>query len=366
MRLRPLALAALLGLAGLSAPADAAPVVHVSGRVVDGAGKPVRGATVSFELHPDRTLYNQHDCPVRPHEIQCKVHKVARTTDAAGRYRLPVKLSSYLASTRSHLLVVTDRPGIGTVPARTSITTYFPRKAMDIADLPLWRGRATLEPFGPQRRTLHVDPLPASYGRRYTTGPVVELVQGDAAAWRFPEVTEDRLVDARLVESGTTAIRAHDTALLGRLVVTYRSTAYPVTGAVRPLSRGAACATYGKDDAVLPLSGCRFTDGKLAAPIDVAYQRAGNKACDVASQCDHPRWLRIDLRTAQPVGAVAVRGCAPAAAEVSVDGTAYTPYPTHDFGDGLLAGLPLPARYVRVDLGKCVFKATEVSVFGPA
>lgn len=366
MRPRPFAVLALLGLLGVlgAAPASGASTVYVRGRVVDPAGRPVAGARVSFELHPDRTLYNQSDCPMRPTAIECRVHKVAGSTDAAGRYRLPVRLTSYLASTREHHLFVTDRPLSGVrVPARTHITTYFPRKNLDLADLPVWRTRVTIEPDGPVHRMLHVDPLPARLGRRYSSGPVAELLQGGDVAWRLTDVDEDRRVDARVVEAGTTAIRAVEKGILGRLFPTYTSSAYAVSPGVRPVSRGAGCLTYGAGDKALPLPGCRFTDGKLAAPIDQRYQQANGQACNVASACSRPRWLTVTLAEVSPVGAVAVRGCVPAAAEFSVEGVAFAPYPFVDSGDGLLVGAPVPARYVRVDLARCLFKATEVSLF---
>ena len=364
--MRLLATACLLGLLGLAAPASARSTVHVTGRVVDGSGRPVRGATVSFELRPDRTLYDQADCPVRPWEIQCKVHKVSARTGADGRYRLPVRLTSFLAMMRKHYVLVTDapRPGVRT-PAQTEVSVYFQKKPIALPDLPLWRARAAVTPNVDGSRTLHVDPLTPAYGTRYSTGPVATLYQGGDAVWSFREVTEDREVDGRLVEAGTTSIRASDIAILKRFFVTYWSPGYVVTGGVRPISRAVSCTTYGRDDVVVPLAGCRLTDGRLATPIPAQYSRAGNKACEVPSQCSLPRRYVFDLGAPKQVGAVLVRGCTPGEAELSVEGTVFVPYPTHDFGDGLPVGAPLPARYVRVDLSKCAYKATEVSVFAP-
>lgn len=364
--MRWLVAACAVALAVTAAPATASNTAYIRGRVVDGTGAGVRGATVSFELHPNRELYNQHDCPVRPWEIQCRVHKVAGKTDATGRYRLPVRIGSFLATQREHKLVITDRPSPGVkLPARTTVTFYFGGQSRDIAPLPVWRVRPTLAPYAAGLRTLHVDQPPASYGVPYSTGPVVELLQGSRVAWQFTEVVEDREVDGRALESGTTAIRARDTRVLSRLHPVYEGPAYAISGGLRPVSRGVPCATYGRDDAVLPLAKCRFTDGALATPIPASYQRAGGKACDVASMCDHPRWVRLDLGSPQPVGAVAVRGCAPKAAEVSLEGTVFAPFAATE-RDGLLVGVPAPARYVRVDLKHCVYKATEVSVFAPA
>lgn len=366
MRRVALACAAAVALSG--APANAGDTVYISGRVLDHTGTPVAGAHVSYELRPKPELYNQQDCPMRPWEIQCKVHKVAGRTDAAGRYKLPVKKTSFLATKRSHDLVITDRAITGAkAPARTAITMYFTGKSETIPDLPLWRGRAQLSAADQSGgRTLSVDAVPATLGRPYSTGPVVELMQGSGVAWRFEEVTAERRVDARVVETGTTGIRVSERRILGRLFPQYQSTVWAVSGALKPISRGTTCATYGRDDAVLPLSGCRFTDGRLATPIPTTYQRVGGKSCDVKSLCAHPKWVQVDLGAAEQVGAVAVRGCVPPAVEVSPDGTVWLPYPTHDFGDGLLVGLPLPARYVRVDLSPCAYKATEISVFAPA
>lgn len=364
--MRWVALACALGLAVGAAPASAGDTLYITGRVVDGNGAGVRGARVSFELHPNPEMWDQRDCAVRSWEIQCKVHRVAGTTDAAGRYRLPVRKGSYLAKPYEHRLIVTDRPSSAVkAPARTEVTFYFNGKSMPVRDLPVWRVRPTIDPAAPGVRTLHVPQLAGVYGRTYSTGPVAELLQGSAVAWRFTDVVEDREVDARTVEAGTTAIRAIEKGILGRLFPVYTSPAYAVSGGTRPLSRGRACATYGRDDAVVPLAGCKFTDGALTAPVSAAYQRASGKACEAKSQCAHPRWFRIDLGSAQPVGAVAIRGCKPVAAEMSLEGTVFAPYNVTE-RDGLLVGPPVPARYVRVDLKHCVYKATEVSVFAPS
>jgi len=98
----------------------------------------------------------------------------------------------------------------------------------------------------------------------------------------------------------------------------------------------------------------------------VSYQRAGGKACDVASQCDHPKWVTVDLAALTLVDALAVRGCTPAAVEVSPAGSAFVGYPVRDLGDGLLVGAPVLAEHVRVDLSRCAYTATEISVFEPA
>lgn len=360
MRLRPLAVAALLGLVPFAVPADAASTVHVSGRVIDGSGRGVAGARVEFALRPDPMLYNQQYCPVRPWEIQCRVHRVTGTTRADGRYSLPVKLSSYLASEKKHDLVVTDRSG-----AQVSVQFYFVRKPMSVPDLPIWRGRASIDPDGQLHRTLHADALAPFYGTPYSTGAVVDLLQGSTKVWQFTAVNDDRRVDGRLVETGVTGIRAYQVAIRERQYLTYSSPVYKVSGAVRPLSRGATCATYGRDDQVLSLAGCKYTDGRLATVISAKYQQAGYKSCTAASQCANPRRVLLDLKTVQPVGAFVARGCVPGELEVSAEGTAFVPWPATTLGDGAYVGPPVLARYVRVDLSKCGFKATELSVFAP-
>lgn len=367
MRKVALACAVVVALSG--APASGGDTVYISGRVLDHTGKPVAGAHVSYELRPNRELYNQQDCPMRPWEIQCKVHKVAGSTDAKGIYRLPVKLSSYLAQKRSHVLIVTDRPLAGTrAPARTKVTHYFTGKSEVIADLPVWRGVLSMPWNTFAGRTIDMPEQPPTLGTEYRQDyPDLELLQGADVVNFMPNVNGDRMVDSRTVETGITGMRAHAQRILGRLFPEYWTPEYALGDAVKPLSRGKACATYGKDDALLPLAGCRFTDGRLATPIPTLYQRANGKSCDVASACAHPKWVRIDLGSSQVVGAVGTRGCTPAAYEVSTDGTTYAPYATYDpVGDGLLWGAAVPVRYVRVDLGACTYKATEVSVFAPS
>ena len=370
MRLRPaLAAACLLGLLGSAAPAVAKTTVHVSGRVLDGAGKPVRGARVTFLLPVDRSGTSQFTCFEATKEPACREHSVAATTDANGRYRLPVKLSSPLAAPLKHTLTVVDRGGSASLPpAKTQMYVYFARKDIDNVNVRLWRGRSSVARGADGTRTLHVDPLTTAYGTLYTKGARAELLQNGAVAWTYIDVKADREVDPRTVEAGTNGIRAVDTAIVGAHVVTYWSPGYSVKDGLKPLSRGRPCSAYGRDDALLKLAGCRFTDGKLATTIDIKYQLAGNKACTSGSLCDHPRWVMVDLGGTRTVDAVVTRGCDPGDAEVSLEGSVYVPFQKSDDAEnGVFAGLvPLPARYVRVDLGRCPFSVTELSVFEPA
>jgi hypothetical protein len=218
------------------------------------------------------------------------------------------------------------------------------------------------------------EPLAAAFGSPREAVPGVELLQDHASVWHYADAEDDHYSDVRTLEAGTTGAREIATASLPHgYRVTYWSRAVPVPAGVKPVSRSAACAVYGSNDALLPLAGCRYTDGRLADELDWRYSSANGKACRFPSAtCPHPLWVRFDLGSLQVIQAAVVRGCSvdetelgTFPAEVSVDGATWLPFlATNPYSD-LEYALPTPARYVRVDLRSCgAFAPTEVSIFG--
>jgi hypothetical protein len=296
----------------------------------------------------------------------CYSHSRSARTDAAGRYAIAVPLNSLVGESGKPSVIVTDTGGSAALPpAQTVATLEFRRKPVTLPDLRLWRGAVSMDPVTPTHRRLHVVQVPAAYGTTDEKGPTVELLAGAEGVWAFPDVEEDRLVDARVVEHGVTAIRAYDAVKIGDLPVTYRSATYALTGSVTPVSRGKACWVYGKQDALVPLDKCALTDGKLTARVDP--RQTFFRACVFESECANPRSLRIDLGAVSPVSAVIGRGCVPDRVEVSLDGVTFAEVKGESsvVERGVFLTAPVPARYVRLRLSYCLSSATELAVFAP-
>lgn len=361
--------AALLA-AAFAVPASATPSYSVSGRVLDDAGRPVRGAVVTFEVPPDSSFFGLLGCAfvffVSP---TCWSHTVSARTDARGHYALRFSRDSYVASEGRHYLTASET-GTVTLPGAWTRATFDWSRESAMPDLHLWHGAVSATAYGPVRH-VHSDALPASFGSDRSE-PVVVLTQKGAQVWQYLRTTTERVADGRTVEDGVDAVRAWATATYdGEYAMLYVTPAHAVSGGVRPVSRGASCATYGRGDAVLPLPRCLFTDGRLAERISIDYLWQRGRGCLSASTtCPHGEWVRLDLGSLQPIEAVTVRGCAletlttDAHAETSLDGVTWTAFRGAAVpGEPFVYGPPTVARYVRVDLDPCTFGATEVSVF---
>ena len=383
MRSLRLAGAALTAVALLAtaAPAAAAPsTAIVSGRVLDTAGKPVRGAYVTYTkkfVEEPRSWVDALACAFTLFLACVTLPDTTPTTatartDAAGRYRLKVRLDWRVGRTGDHDLTFVAPSGSPRATTRT--VHHFGGRSTKLRDFRLWGKPAALDPVTPTHRRLHVDPLPPSFGvakRR----PDAVLLQGTRYVHVFGEVASDRLVDTRQVETGVSGILATTEAELGGYDVEYRSAVRALTGQVRPVSRGRPCYAYGAKDKRLKLSGCRLTDGRLADAVPAKHKTANGAACRSRTRCAHPGWLLVDLGEPTLVNALVLRRCTAdfsglslsdgAAVETSPDGTVYLPFHgLEPLRDGVLVGEPALARYVRVDVSGCD-DVTEVAVFAP-
>lgn len=375
MRFLRAAVACALAAATFAVPATAAPKPVVTGRVLDGAGRPVAGATVTIGTKSDAfgfplLLACVFSLGLLP---DCHTWTATGRTDRNGRYAVKIDNGTLVGRTGPKSLTIRE-PGTRTLPgAVTTTEVYWARQNLRVVDLRVWHAKPAVERVGPMVRVRR-EPLPAAYGSPKDDVPDVVLLQEAAAVWQYADAEDDHYSDVRTVEAGTTGAREVATASLPHgYHVTYLSRAVPVPAGTKPVSRGAACAVYGPNDTLLPLAGCKYTDGRLADSLDVRYVTSNYKACRFpTASCPHPMWVRFDLGSPQAIQAALVRGCSvdetslgTFPAEVSVDGTVWAPFhATNPYSD-LEYGPPTPARYVRVDLRGCgSFGATEVSIFG--
>lgn len=380
MRSLRAALACAVVAAGFAVPASAAPTV-LYGRVLDDAGRPVRGATVRVTAKADMfgfplmVMCGLMTVPMPP---LCFDASASAVTGADGRYSIRVKNSSLVGRMGDKSLTITERGTPELAGAYTTTEIYWAQRDLRVHDLRLWHAKPVVEAFGAGMVRVRRDPLPAAFGAPRQETPALYLLQGASGVWKYADEPGDHYADARTVEAGTTAAREVAVGKLpGGYLVTYFSRGVPVAaGRVTPVSRGAACAAYGDGDALVPLPGCRYTDGRLGDAVDARYASGAGKACRYpTARCPHPGWVRFDLGAVAPIQAAVVRGCTPDPdetlgtfpAEVSVDGTTWAPFLARNPWSELVYAPPTPARYVRVDLRSCgLIPPTEVSVYGVA
>lgn len=366
--------------AGFAVPASAAPTV-LYGRVLDDAGRPVRGATVRMTAKADMfgfPLMVMCGLMVVPMPPLCFDATASGVTGPDGRYSIKIRNSSLLGRMGDKSLTITERGTPELAGAYTTTEIYWAQRSLRVHDMRLWHAKPVVEPFGVGMVRVRRDPLPAAFGAATQETPSLYLLQGASGVWKYADESSDHYADARTVEAGTTGAREVAVATLGGgYRVTYFSRAVPVNAArTTPVSRGASCAAYGEGDALVPLPGCKYTDGRLGDAVDMRYASAGGKACRYpTARCAHPAWVRFDLGSVSAIHAAVVRGCTPDPteplgtfpAEVSVDGTTWAPFLARNPWSELVYAPPTPARYVRVDLRSCGLVApTEVSVYGVA
>ena len=380
MRSLRAALACAVLSAGFAVPANAAPTV-VYGRVLDDAGRPVRGATVRVTAKADMfgiPFMVMCGLMVVPMPPLCLDASASAVTGADGRYSIRVRNATLTGRMGEKSLTVTERGTPELAGAYTTTDIYWAQQSLRVDDLRLWHAKPVVEAFAPGIVRVRREPLPAAFGAPKQATPSVYLLQGASGVWRYADEADDHYADARTVEAGTTAARQVAVGALPRgYLVTYFSRGVAVNAArVTPVSRGAACAAYGEGDVLVSLPGCRYTDGRLGDAVDARYAGGAGKACRYPSaKCPHPGWVRFDLGAPAAVQAAVVRGCTvdpddtlgTFPAEVSVDGSVWTPFLARNPWSELVYAPPTPARYVRVDLRSCgVTAPTEVSVYGVA
>lgn len=329
--------------------------VHISGRALDAAGKPLTNATVLLFKQADLgevvfgsiltvgTLSTICLLPEAP--AICREAKTA-TTDGDGRYEFDLKGSDTQGTlgTESTLNVVFSG-GAG----KASTTISFTAKDNDIT-LPrarLWSAAPAVSQSSGEIR-LSWSPLPSGTGRDATYS--AELFEATSTAAVWSEVASGRSadIDARVLEDRSGSVAAGARTELsggggaGDLRASYLSKRLPVRGTSGPPpSRGRPCAAVtgtarAKDGRFLR---CAATDGDLDQPARLGGRRGATVTGVV-----------IDLGATRPVRLVVARGfIGQFLVEVSDDGRTYRTVATSSGSAVALSPQGQPtARFVRL------------------
>ncbi len=343
--------------------------VHVSGRALDAAGKPLTNTKVLLLKQADigevvfgtvlaigtlSTICLLPDAPAI-----CDKARTA-TTDGDGRYTFDLKGEDTQGTlgTASTLNVVFSGP-----KAQGSTTVSFTAKEADI-DLPdarLWKSDAKVS--GAIR--LSWTPLPSAAGSKRSYSAQLFEANGRSALWSQPASGRRATIDPRILEDQRGSVAVGASSSLeggsggGKVRASYLSPRIPVRpSAGEPASRGRRCAavtgTAPARDAAF--SRCAATDGELASPARLAAPD-GTLVDGVAIDLGSPR--RVDL--------VVVRGFAgQLLVETSADGKTFSTVATSSGSTAVeVPGSPR-ARYLRVrsPAGLDESLLAEVSVWG--
>jgi hypothetical protein len=351
-----------------SSDATTVPPPHpVSGTALDASGRPLAGHTVS--LREDRgiasdvvglfaaTLTFGLSCAAGADP--CRSSGATSTTTAGdGRFAFAADAVAQ-ARGRSRGVVLS----FGDPATEGSVALHLdPAVGGDVGDLALWSPALTVTPGADLRATVRWTGPPTADGNTLLRGAVTDGVPtkegGTAALVQFAPhgPSADVVVDRRAIEDRPGALVLTTGFSRPRAGQRPRAdwTAPPVQfpGAGAPLSRGRSCVIEGA-----AIAGCPLTDGDLVTvPVPVPQSFAS---------------ATIDLGSAVPVGAVAVRNDGDVVVQLSADGQHFAAatarssdafWPARRF-----TGAGASARFVRVlPQGQQRLAPTEVSVWPPA
>lgn len=352
MRRVPAVLAALsLGLTGCSfSSVDPNADVHISGRALDAAGKPLTDTQVLLFKQADigEVLFGTvltvgslgSVCLLPDAPAICDRATRART-DAEGRYDFDLtgEDTQGTLGTASTLNVVFTDKGVSTTVSFTAED-----EEISLPDARLWRSGARVSSGGGSFR-LSWSALPSAAGGKASYAAQAYEAGAASALWSQPAKGRKAAIDQRILEggAGTVAVSARTeldgASGAGDVRASYLSPRLKVrSGAGRPLSRGRRCA---------PVTGtapaqngaftrCAATDGNLTKPASLTGSSIVTGAV-------------VDLGSVRTVGLVVARGFAgQVIVEVSTDGRSYATVATSSGTVALDVPAGTRARYVRL------------------
>jgi hypothetical protein len=326
--------------------------VHISGRALDAAGKPLANAKVLLFKEADigevifgtvltvgslATVCLLPDAPAI-----CNKARTA-TTDGDGTYSFDLKGKDTQGTlgTESTLNVVFSGPA-----DQGSTTVSFTADKTDIGlpDARLWRAQPRAAASS-RAIKLSWSPLPGTAGPDRTYSAQAFEKGSEFALWSQPAKGGSSTIDPRILEDGTGAVAVSARSRLsgatgaGHVSASYLSKKLTVrTNVGAPASRGARCAPV--TGTAPPTNGtysrCGATDGDLTSPAHLAAKETVDGVV-------------IDLRRVRPVDLVVARGFAgQVLVETSTDGRTFQVVATSSGTVALtIPGRPT-ARYVRL------------------
>jgi len=358
--MRVLAATLAVAIAGVAAtPVEAASsrghrVPRLSGRVVDQAGHPVAGATVtvSASIAPIAAIVFGLGCVVSLGAIgdpACSPYALTTRTDRSGAFAFAVDPKWWvgLPGTTDSLAVTGRAPAAGLKPAVTTENVAISGRDVSVGAVVVWQPAIGLTRSGGQY-AVHVPAAPAG-----STLPKVARVldSNRGLAWSLAlDAHGNATVDERVFEDGAPFISV--SAASAR--VRYTAWEQRVADVGVPTSRGLACSTYLTNGQLAAITKCPYTNGHLGQPMDLttALRVVPRDACKWSGDCDSPNTLVLDLGRLRLLAAVVWRNCTSAcAAETSLDGTVWTAWPRQTQAgnsDAVVTGPQIPVRYVRI------------------
>lgn len=341
-----------------------ASAVVVTGRVADQDGRGVARVRVEFSDDDGGLIafFRALGCVVSayttlglaPSDPQfCGPDVVTTTSASDGSFRLLLPAGSPVAEAGLHHLFLTGHAAAPHLAAATTSRDVAYRGGrLALGTTLLWQPHVTVRELA--GKTSITIP-PARGTKEDTTAPIIGTDGG--VAWHVKlDESGAAAVDDRVLETGTRAVTAFATSDHTR----YVAWQWPLTPTGTPTSRGKACSTYLVNGGLASFAHCPFSDGRLGTALGLrgALKATPHNACS-GSSCAQPDTLVVDLHEIRTLKAVVWRGCVGChVPELSLDGVNWLQWPGASVSggdEGVVTGLPTPARYVRVSGSVFIF-----------